>query len=102
MLRAKTGGIMQIDRLFQIAGDVVSREVAGEMVLLDLASGTYFGLNSVGARVWERLKEGACSITELAKLIESEFDAPYEQIVQDVIELVRNLAENALILEMAD
>lgn len=93
---------MQTDKLFQIAGDVVSREVAGEMVLLDLTSGTYFGLNSVGARVWERLNEGPSSISELARLIESEFDAPYEQIERDVIDLARNLAENALIREMAD
>ena len=35
------------------APDILSRILDGEAVLLDLASGTYFGLNPVGSRVWE-------------------------------------------------
>jgi hypothetical protein len=92
---------MNLDGLWQASGDVVSREVAGEMVLLDLASGTYFGLNRVGCRVWERLSESACSIRQLSQLIESEFDAPYEQIEHDILELTRTLSEKALIREVA-
>ncbi|MBI1402419.1 MAG: PqqD family peptide modification chaperone [Porphyrobacter sp.] len=89
--------MMQVDQIFVASDDVVSREVAGEVVLLDLASGEYFGLNAVGGRVWSRLTEAACSIRELSLMIESEFAAPYEQIEQDISALVSDLAEKGLI-----
>lgn len=92
---------MKTDDLLQTSDDVVSREVAGEMVLLDLSSGLYFGLNRVGSRAWERLCDSPCSVTDLTKMIESEFDATYEQIERDVTELVRNLAEKKLIKTVA-
>ena len=38
--------------------DVVFRDLEGEAVILDLASGTYFGLNEVGTRVWRMVDEG--------------------------------------------
>ena len=37
------------------SGDVVHRLIQGEAVLLDLASGRYFGLNATGAALWELL-----------------------------------------------
>jgi hypothetical protein len=34
----------------RISDDVVFRDLAGEAVILNLATGTYFGLDSVGTR----------------------------------------------------
>jgi hypothetical protein len=89
--------MMPLDQRFQVSDDVVAREVAGEMVLLDLASGLYFGLNPVGSRIWARLSQGACSLAELCDLIEAEFDAPRAVIEQDIVALARQLAEKKLI-----
>ena len=44
---------------YRIPEDVVSREVGGEAVLLNLATGTYFGLDGVGTEIWNLLaREG--------------------------------------------
>ena len=37
---------------------LLAQELAGETVLLDLASENYFGLDAVGTRVWQLLNEG--------------------------------------------
>ena len=37
-------------------GDVVFRDLDGETVLLDLRGGVYFGLDGVGARIWQLLQ----------------------------------------------
>ena len=42
-----------------VKGDVVSRTVGDDMILLDLESGTYYTLNSVGAVIWKELERGA-------------------------------------------
>jgi hypothetical protein len=46
-----------MNQKYQISPDVLSQEVHGETVLLDLAGETYFGLNEVGTRIWQLLKQ---------------------------------------------
>ncbi len=88
---------MQLSDVICVSEDVVSREVSGEMVLLDMASGTYFGLNAVGTRIWSLLDEKAHSIAALCEIIEAEFDAPLASIQQDVLGLATELSEQNLI-----
>jgi hypothetical protein len=49
-------------RSIKISKEVLSQELAGETVLLDMASEGYFGLDAVGTRVWQLLQSGAGSI----------------------------------------
>jgi len=92
---------MKLDQRFQGSDDVVARKVAGEMVLLDLASGLYFGLDPVGSRIWELLSQNSCTLAELCDAIEAEFDAPREQIESDVIALTEQFSEKKLIRTVA-
>ena len=39
------------------AKDQVSCDLVGEAVILNLKSGVYYGLNPVGARIWELIQE---------------------------------------------
>lgn len=82
--------------VLRASDDVVAREVGGEMVLLDLASGTYFGLGTVGSRVWEMLSQGDVSLAQLADRIEAEFDAPRDQIERDLAALLDQLVAKQL------
>lgn len=88
---------MQLSDAITISDEVVAREVGGEMVLLDLASGQYFGLDPVGARIWELLSERPQSVAELADIIEAEFDAPRATIEGDILALAQQLREKELI-----
>lgn len=87
-----------LDQKFAASEDVVSREVSGEMVLLDLASGQYFGLDTVGSRIWELLSDKAQSLGELCDAIEAEYDAPRAVIESDIIALAGDLTERGLIV----
>jgi Coenzyme PQQ synthesis protein D (PqqD) len=42
----------------RVPEDVLYQKLNEEMVLLDMQSGLYFGLNAVGARAWELLIAG--------------------------------------------
>lgn len=86
---------MNLESRLQTSSDAVAREVGGETMLLDLASGTYFGLNEVGGAVWNALESGA-SLAEACDQIEAQFDVPRGQLEADVLALAEQLVSQGL------
>ena len=78
-----------------ISEDVVFREIAGEMVLLDLSSGTYFGLNETGTRIWTLLQHGG-SLRHVFDVARAEYDVLPEDFERDLLGLVRELCARDL------
>jgi len=79
-----------------ISEDVLCQELQGEAVLLNLKTGVYFGLDSVGARVWRLLGERPV-LSETIEALLAEYDVPKERCAQDLIALVSELAEHGLV-----
>lgn len=79
-----------------ISRDVLSQELAGESVLLDLASESYFGLDAVGTRIWQLLQGGADE-SGLVDALLDEYEVEREVLERDVAELLDRLAEAGLI-----
>ena len=76
--------------------DVVFQEVAGEAVLLDLASETYFGLNPVGTRIWQLIGAGA-RLQAICDTLVAEYDADAERIGSDLLALATQLRDSGLV-----
>ena len=79
-----------------VPDDVLSRELDGEAVLLDLRSGHYFGLNSTGSRVWAALKDGK-EAEQIAEGIVEEFDVDLDRALADTRAFIDMLFERGLI-----
>lgn len=77
--------------------DVVFRDLEGEAVILDLASGTYFGLNEVGTRVWQMIDEGR-DTAQIVDVVAAEYQADRATIAQDVAKLIDSLSARRLIV----
>ncbi len=75
---------------------VMARRVGDETVILDLASGTYFGLDPVGARIWQLMADGL-TLGQVCDAIFAQYDSTPEKIQHDVLALARTLAEKGLI-----
>ncbi len=93
---------MQLSDIIQASDDVVAREVSGEIVMLDLETGIYFGLNAVGGRIWKMIEAQGQSISMLCDVIEAEFDAPRSDIERDIMALLSELTERKLITVNAE
>ncbi len=87
---------MTLSRTATIPAHVLARELEGEIVILDLESGTYFGLDPVGARIWQLLAERR-SLGDVCEAILKEFDASREEVETDVVRLTDDLAAKKLI-----
>lgn len=76
--------------------DVVFRELDGEAVLLDLATGVYFGLNATGTRMWQLIEKHRLLARVVPRLAQ-EFDAPGTQLESDLLTFVAQLEEKGLL-----
>ena len=65
-------------------------------VLLDIEQGLCFGLNPVGTRIWEMLKDGR-SVDEISDALEQEFHVPRAQILSDISDFLEQLAKMRLV-----
>ena len=79
-----------------ILDDVVFRDLAGEAVILNLTSGTYFGLNEIGTQIWHLLAEHG-STEKVIETILAEYEVDDVQFRHDLGELLHVLADKGLI-----
>lgn len=74
----------------------VGCDIEGEMVLLDLESGTYFGLNAVGAEIWNHLREER-SFDEIQRHLLSIYNVSPARCETEVAALLHQLREKGLV-----
>ncbi|HYO78103.1 MAG TPA: PqqD family protein [Thermoanaerobaculia bacterium] len=80
----------------RVASGVVFNHVGEEIVLLDLNRGVYFGLDPIGARIWQALAEGADE-AEIANAVAAEYETDSETALEDVRRLVAELREAGVV-----
>jgi hypothetical protein len=74
----------------------VSSDLAGETVILDLKSGVYYGLNSVGASIWNLIQEPR-TINEVREALLAKYKVEPEQCDRDLKALLEELEAEGLI-----
>jgi hypothetical protein len=78
------------------AKDQVSSDLGGEVAILHLKSGVYYGLDGVGARIWDLTQEPR-TVEEVRDVILSEYDVEPNHCQSDLITLLQRLADEGLI-----
>ena len=77
--------------------DIVTRRIQDEEVILQLATGRYYGLDEIGTRSWELLVQEQKLLAEAAEKLAEEYDAPIPAIEADLIRLVEELYSSQLV-----
>jgi len=76
--------------------DVVWTKLGDEVAILNSETGTYFGLDPVGSRIWCLMAEGLGIDEVVAKLL-AEYQVDEERVRNDLRELIEQLEERALV-----
>ncbi len=87
---------MSLQSVVAVTADQVSADLSGEAAILTLASGMYYGLNAVGARVWALIHEPR-SVQSLLDQLLAEYDVEPVRCESDLMNLLRQLAQEGLI-----
>ena len=79
-----------------IPTQVMAREVGDETVILDLANGTYYGLDPVGARIWQLMAKGQ-ALMQVCEVMQIEYEVTRTDIERDVLALAQTLLDRQLV-----
>jgi hypothetical protein len=87
---------LNLNQTITLSPDVISQEVSGETVLLDLESENYFGLDEVGTRIWQLIKE-TNDLQAIFQTLLAEYDVSEDRLQQDLDNLLGEIAGLGLI-----
>jgi len=85
-----------MNQTVQVLPDVLSQEVSGETVLLDLNNENYFGLNEVGTRIWQLLQEQN-NLEKIYDILLDEYEVDAKQLRKDFDDIINQLKDTGLI-----
>lgn len=88
---------LSLDASLKVSDEVVFRELDGEGVILNLASGFYFGLDATGTRMWQLIEQHG-QLSAVLSVLCDEYQAPPETIERDLVRLASELAQNGLLV----
>ena len=84
----------------EVCKDLVCQELDGEMVILNMHSGLYYGIDTVGSRIWQMLEEKIQPAAMIGRLLE-EYEIEAGECSRQVMEFLTELEKNNLILRTA-
>ena len=87
---------MNLDQKITFAETVFAQEVDGEMVLLDMESENYFGLDEVGTAIWQAMQEKQ-TLQEVFEVLLEQYEVEAEMLEHDLSDFVDKLQESGLI-----
>lgn len=88
---------MKLNNRIAAAPHVTATPLPGELVLLQLETGYYYGLGEIGARAWTFLVTEGLSVGDAAMKITLEFETELAQAQDDLLKLVISLQAAKLV-----
>jgi len=87
---------MDLNQAVTFSDKVFAQEVDGEMVLLDMNSENYFGLNEIGTDIWQAMQEKRFLQNVYESLLE-QYEVEPEVLEKDLLDFVKKLQESGLV-----
>ena len=86
---------LTLDTLIRQHPDQIAAEADGEVLMMHIESGNYFGLNEVASFIWNQLDEPR-SIAELCAAIQTEFEIDEARCQADAMDFLQGMIDDGL------
>lgn len=87
---------ISVNATVRAADGLLACDVDDEAILLNVRTGTYYGLDAVGQRVWQLLQQPQ-TVASLRDVLVGEFDVDADRCERDLMSLLAGLAGEQLI-----
>jgi hypothetical protein len=88
--------VMSMESVVVAASEQVSCDLDGEVVILDLKNGVYYGLDAIGACIWDMLQKPT-TIGAIRDAILLEYDVEADRCERDLLALLRDMGDKGLV-----
>src|SRR5512135_669198 len=85
-----------LDSFVRVPPAVLFRDLDGEAILLNTVTGNYYGLDKVGARMWQCLTERG-SVSQAYSALLKEYAVTPERLQTDLLAFIDKLCDKALL-----
>jgi hypothetical protein len=92
----RTSGNLSVESIVVAATDQVSCDLGGEAAILNIKNGVYYGLDPIGAQVWNLIQKPH-RVAEIREAVVRDYDVEPERCERDVITLLESLLAEGLI-----
>jgi hypothetical protein len=75
---------IHLDSVIAISQDQVSYELGGEAAILDVKSGSYHGLDSLGARIWDLIQKPK-AVREVLEVLLEDYEVETDRCENDLL-----------------
>jgi len=99
---------IDLESIYIPSDKVVARKIEDELIIVPIQNGfadlddAMFSLNETGQAVWEKLGSSHNSVKSLCSGLADEFDADFEEIQNDVMDLLDQLYQKKLIIQLKE
>ena len=84
------------DSIVVASKDQLASAIGGETVILGLSSGRYYGVDSVGARIWQLIQEPT-SVAEVLRTLLSEYEVDAQRCQSDLLHVLQKMIDSGLV-----
>lgn len=77
--------------------EIIASKMDNEIVMMSIEKGNYYGLNEVGAEIWEKLTE-PMTVNALCHKLMDEFEVGEDQCQSEVLAYLGKLQDEGLII----
>jgi len=84
------------DTIVAVTKDQIYRDLDGEVVILNMKSGIYCGLNEVGASIWQMIQEPT-SVKDVLNCLLEQYNVEPERCERELLALLHQMSDNGLI-----
>ena len=77
---------------------IVANDLEGEVVMMSIVAGTYFGLDSVGSSVWN-LIDGKRTVSEIVDLLCEEYEVSHQECFTQVSGMLSEMADHKVLVK---
>jgi Coenzyme PQQ synthesis protein D (PqqD) len=85
----------------ELGDDVTWCDIQDDVVILNVDTGVYFGLEGAGGQMWRELVEHR-SLEKAFEALKKQFDVKPDELKRDLEDMVRQLAEKGLVSLVAE
>lgn len=76
---------------------LMTADMNGDAVMMDISTGKYYNLGQTGGRIWELLEQPK-RVDRLIQALTEEYDVTYERCREDILPFLQQLVDRGLLI----